>query len=113
VSNEIGLAQARRILVTLQRDLQKITERDPEQEVRGLAIPAVDAAISAVRNAIPDNAVVARIEDVISPEAIDTGEPIRAVDVLLVVTILLAAMPARRDPGPQVWSPDIPRPFGQ
>lgn len=81
------------MLTLLQEDLQKITARDPEQEVQGLAIPALDAALSAIRDLIPDNPVTSRVQDIISPEAVAAGEPIRAVDVLVVVDLLLGALP--------------------
>jgi hypothetical protein len=89
----MDLWQARTLLTTLRQDLQKIVDRDPEQEVRSIAIPTLDAALSAVRDLAPDNPVVASVRDVISTEAVEEGEPIRATDVLLVVTTLLAVTP--------------------
>jgi hypothetical protein len=107
---QIDLWQARTLLTTLRQDLQKIVDRDPEQEVRGIAIPVLDAALSAVRDLASSNPVVASVRDVISAEAIEEGEPVRAVDVLMVVTTLLAVTPhppqslpraaKRRDPWP-------------
>jgi len=108
---DVNVPEARRILRALQRDLQKITARDPEQEVQGIAIPAVDAALAAIRDLIPESPVVSSIADVISPDAIDRGEPIRAVDVLLVVGILREALPQPRPAMPAVWSPDHPTPL--
>jgi len=45
------------------------------------------------RELASDNAIVASVRDVISAEAIEEGEPVRAVDVLMVVTTLLAVVP--------------------
>ena len=81
------------ILSNLESSLQEIVKRDPEQEVRGIAIPAIDAVISTIRNLIPNSPIVSGISDVISPETLAEGEPIRAVDALIVVTILLGAIP--------------------
>jgi Glu-tRNA(Gln) amidotransferase subunit E-like FAD-binding protein len=89
----IDLWQARRLLTTLRQDLQTLVDRDPEQEIRGMAVATLDAALSAVRDLAADNVVLAKIRDVISAEAVEEGEPIRAVDVLLVVTTLLAVVP--------------------
>ena len=107
----IDLWQARTLLTTLRQDLQRIVGRDPEQEVRSIAIPTLDAASAALRDLAPDNSVVAATRDVISAEAVEEGEPIRATDVLLVVTTLLAVVPQ-----PPVGAPnavkrrDTPRP---
>lgn len=77
--------QAKSHLWTLRSGLRKITERDPEQEVRGIALPVVDEVIKSAREALAGNPIAARIEDVISTETILAGEPIRAVDMLIVV----------------------------
>jgi len=92
-STQIDLWQARTLLTTLRQDLQRIVDRDPEQEVHGIAIPVLDAALSAVRDLAADNSVVASVRDVISAEAVEEGEPVRATDILLVVTTLLAVLP--------------------
>lgn len=89
---EIDPRQARGILRALKVTLKEITNRDPEQEVRGIALPAVDAALSAVRGLLPDDPVLSRVADVISPEAMEDGEPVRAIDVLLVVDLMFAAL---------------------
>lgn len=101
--------QARRILNNLRDTLQKVTSRDPEQEVRGVALRPLDAALAAVRELIPDDPILTQVSDVISVESIEEGEPLRAVDVLVVVDILLGALPQRRMPRAAVWSPDMPR----
>jgi hypothetical protein len=77
--------QAKRHLWTLRSQLRRITEADPEQEVRGIALPVVDEVIAGARDALGDNPIAARIDDIISVEAIREGEPIRAVDMLILV----------------------------
>jgi hypothetical protein len=57
-----------------------ITQRDPEQEVRGIAVHVLDAVLQAVRSTLGDHPVVAQMYDVLSVESIEEGEPIRAVD---------------------------------
>jgi hypothetical protein len=75
-----------------------------------MALPALDAALSQARDLLPNSPVLAQIADVISPEAIEAGEPVRAVDALLVVDIIFAAL--KPPPAvPQVWSPDRPGPL--
>jgi hypothetical protein len=111
MTTAIDLPQARRILRALKATLDGITAKDPEQEVQGIALPAVDAALSAIRGLLPNSPVLSQIDDLISPAMIEGGETVRAVDVLLVVNIMFAALPREASPGPAVWSPDRPDPF--
>jgi hypothetical protein len=90
---EIDVEQARRLLTTLRTDLVAMVAQDPEQEVRGLAVPAVDAALSAVRPLIANTNVMAKVADVISPDTIEQGEPVRAIDLRVVVNLMLAELP--------------------
>jgi hypothetical protein len=88
--------QARRRLITLRSRLDEITKRDPEQEVRGMAIPVVDAVINGSRSAIPDDDEVGRVvRDLIDPDAVAAGEidAVRAVDLIHVVDQLLHSLP--------------------
>lgn len=75
--------------------LEDVVQRDPEQEVRGMALPVLDACIADIKAALPNDPVVAKVAEVISPEAIALGEPIRAVDILLVAKQLDAAIGPR------------------
>jgi hypothetical protein len=78
--------EARQAISQLHIALYNITKKDQEQEVRGIALPVLDAVLSAVRGSLLDgDPVLATLPDLISPEAIEAGEPIRAVDALLVV----------------------------
>ena len=70
-----------------------MVQRDPEQEVRGIAIPVLDACLSAVREVAGEDPVVAAMRDVISLDALtDPDDVVRAVDALLVVGQLIAAI---------------------
>lgn len=103
-SGQVRLPDARRMLVGLRDELRSIAARDPEQEVRGHALATLDAVIRAARHHLPPgHPVIDQAGEVISPEAVVEGEPIRAVDMLLVVTALEGALPnasstSRRDP---------------
>jgi len=90
---EGDIRKARKMLSNLQKSLREIVKRDPEQEVRGVAVPVLDAALGMVREALGDNPVVNAVGGVISVETIEAGEPLRASDVLLVVDMFLGALP--------------------
>jgi hypothetical protein len=81
------------MLGQLRTTLDAITARDPEQEVKGIAVPVLDAVLASVRTLLPDHPVVQAVREVISPEAIAEGEPVRAADALIVVDALLGALP--------------------
>jgi hypothetical protein len=77
----------------LRQNLSKIVERDPEQEVRSIAIPVLDAVLAEAKSVLPaDHPVIRQIRDVVSPEVVESDEPLRAVDLLHVVTALYAAL---------------------
>lgn len=100
------------MLTNLRETLKALAASDAEQEVRGMALPVVDAALSSVRGMLAGNAILDTVRDVISPDSITDGEPVRAVDVLMVVDVLLGALPPQappRMPRASVWSPDFPR----
>jgi hypothetical protein len=101
-ASSMTVAEAGRMLRTLKGTLKEITANNSNQDVRGLAIPALDAALSAIRDLIPDGSVISRVRDLIPVEAIQEGEPVRASDVLLVVDILLSALlPRSEQEGPK------------
>jgi len=79
-------------ITALIESLQVATQKDPEQEVRGMALPVLDAVIADVRNVLPHDAIVKVVDDVISPEAIERGEPVRAIDALIVAQQIDAAI---------------------
>jgi hypothetical protein len=87
--------EAKRQITALVETLTVMTTRDPEQEVQGIALPVLDAVIETVRQVRPDDPVVQAVRGVISVEQIESGEPIRAADALLVAKQLDAAIGSR------------------
>lgn len=83
---------ASRRVKALIETLQIMSMSDPEQEVQGIALPVLDATLAEIKRAIGPDPVVDTIEDIISPEVIDRGEPVRAIDALLVAKQLDAAI---------------------
>jgi hypothetical protein len=83
---------ARKRAWLLFRSLEKIAERDPEQEVQGMALPVLDACLQAFKGHVSDDPIVSAIREVISPESIEAGESVRAVDASLVAGQLAAAL---------------------
>jgi hypothetical protein len=84
--------KAKERVEALIRSLHAVLEKDPEQEVRGIAVPVIDAALDDIRAALGRDPVVAAVSGVISPETIEAGEPIRAADALIVAEQLNAAI---------------------
>lgn len=75
----------------LHSDLRALADRDPEQEVTGIAVPVIDAVISEARAAAPTGSTIStQVADIITPDAIAEGTPVRAADALVVVGQLLA-----------------------
>jgi hypothetical protein len=65
----------------LRTTLQRIVDKNLEQEVRGIALPVVDAVPTAARKHLPsDDPVLDAIAGLVTPAAIAESEPIRAVD---------------------------------
>lgn len=58
-----------------------------------MAVPVLDAVLTEAKAALGGDPVVAVMRDVISPETIEAGEPIRALDALIVARQLHAALP--------------------
>jgi hypothetical protein len=63
-----------------------LVDKDPEQDVRGIAIPVIDALVEEAKSFLGDDRVLARVEDVLSAEAFDGY--VRAADLLIVVRVL-------------------------
>jgi len=83
---------ARRKVDALIESMKSLIARDSEQEVRGIALAVVDAAINAVKTAKPDDPVVTTTSDLFSADQIATGEGVRAADLLVVAEQLAAAL---------------------
>jgi hypothetical protein len=88
----IALNDAQKRAKQLYKDLSRIADRDPEQEVQGIALPVLDACIGALREVAADDPVVSRMQDVFSAESVARGEPVRAVDALLVLGQIIAVI---------------------
>ncbi len=74
-------------------DLRALQARDPEQEVQGLALPVLDAAFEAARLHLDDDDPLRQVAvNVLSPEMVAAGEPLRAADALVVAGQLKQAL---------------------
>lgn len=92
------IEDARRRLIQLHDDLRVVIQRDPDEQVEGWAVPALDAVVEHAKSAFPSNEpVVGRLQHLMSPEAATDGA-VMAKDLYLVIGQLLAALP------PQQWS---------
>jgi hypothetical protein len=84
--------EAKRRVEALTKTLTALVARDPEQEVQGLALPVLDAALASIKEATPDDPVVRSLADLVSADFIASGETVRAADMLLIVEQLDAAI---------------------
>lgn len=83
---------AKRRVEALIRSLRALIAQDPEQEVQGLAVPVMAAALEAIKPSKPDDPVVVALDDLFSAEVIGADQPIRAADMLIVAEQLDAAI---------------------
>ncbi len=83
--------EAKRSVQALIEVLEPFVERDPNQDIRGIAVPLVEAGFDAVRAALPGDPVVAALVVPCAHE-LETGEPVRFADALLVANQLDAAI---------------------
>lgn len=89
----MDLNEARRAIIRLHVQLGSIVAKDQEQEVRGIALPVLDAVVAAARkHLLLDDPVLGALPDLISPEALEAGEPVRAVDAFLAVSQIEEAL---------------------
>ena len=80
-------------VLSLRNHLQTIVDKDPEQEVQGLALPVLDAVLTESSKLLPAGDVaVDASRGLITPGTVAAGEPMRAVDVLLVADQLYQAL---------------------
>jgi hypothetical protein len=80
---------AKKRVTALIEALTTVLRQDPDLEVQGVALPVLDAVLEAIKDgAGRDNPVVQSAAAVISPEAIVSGEVVRAADALVVARIL-------------------------
>ena len=87
--------QAKSRVEALIRSLEMLIKRDPEQEVQGVALPVLDAALTDVKEAMPTEPVVRALVDLFSADFIGAGDPVRAADMLVVAEQLNAAIGGR------------------
>ena len=94
MSDESYPYTAKRRVDALIGSLKELIKKDPEQEVQGIALPVLAAALSDVKQAMPNDPVVQSLVDLFSAEFIGAGEPVRAADMLVVAQQLDAAIGA-------------------
>jgi hypothetical protein len=81
--------EAKKRVTALIEALATIVKEEPDEKVQGMALPVLHSVIDAIKDGIGrDNSVVQSAAGVISPDAIASGEPIRAADALIVARIL-------------------------
>jgi len=88
--NQHALAWTR--LTHLVKTLKALVAKDPEQEVTGIAVPVLDAVLEHAKGVIGDDPVVEAAAAVISADVIGLGEPVRALDALIVAEQLLVTL---------------------
>ena len=84
--------------------LEPMANADGEQEITGIAVPVFEAAIDANKAEMADDPVVQATVGAYQHE-IETGEPVRAFDALLVARQLDAAIGPRPMPQARAFSP--------
>jgi hypothetical protein len=108
----MDIKEALQALRQLAADLREIAKKDQEQEVRGMALPVLDAVVSAARTHVPESdPVYSAVREVISVESVEDGEPIRAIDALLVVNQLVVALERYEPPSAPITMTPEPGPF--
>lgn len=76
----------------LRADLKDLIARDPDQEVTGQALLALDQVVMKAHELVPEEQRAdVGVLDILTP-AVAAGEPIRAADALLIVGQLLAVL---------------------
>ena len=79
------VSEARNKVSDLKAALEKLHDRDPDQEIWEFAYRPIDAALEQAAQYVGDDPVVAQIRELISPETVLEGRDIRVADVLTVV----------------------------
>jgi hypothetical protein len=98
----------------LHHDLERLANRDPEQEVLGLARTMLDAVVAVCVEVLEDDPVVQSLGSGMTVDELLEGTPLRAADALVVVGQLDSALHRvidRRRPrvAPRVINPDTYR----
>lgn len=84
--------EAKRRIDALVSSLRTLHQRDPEQEVQGIALPVLAAALADIQASLPSDPVVMALVDLFSADFIGAGEPVRAADMLVIAEQLDAAI---------------------
>ena len=80
------LNEARNKILDLKQVLEKLHERDPEQEIEESAYRPIDAALSLASQYVGDDPVVREVRQLFAPETAAEGSVVRVVEVLTVVS---------------------------
>jgi hypothetical protein len=99
VMNDEYPYEAKRRVVALVDTLRTLAERDPEQEVRGIAVPVLKTTLAYLKTVTSDDPIVQALAETYEWPS-ESDDPIRAVYALLVACQMEAAL------GPQpvgVW----------
>ncbi len=86
--------KAKERVVSLITTLEPIVNRDPEQEIQGIAVPVFESLLDELKDTLEDDPVVGSVVTVYENEFFGNGEPVRAVDALLVARHIDAAIGA-------------------
>jgi hypothetical protein len=89
------LNEARNKVLDLKVVLEKMHDRDPDQEVWDRAYRPIDAALRLAREHVGDDPVLREIGELFSPETVAEGRDVRVANVLPDV-VLLAGVLTRR-----------------
>jgi hypothetical protein len=84
--------EAKRSIQAVISSTRALIQRDPEQEIQGIALAVADAAIEAVKAAKPDDPILQSTASIYSADQIGSGDPVRAADLLFVAEQLDAAL---------------------
>jgi|CXWK01.1.fsa_nt_gi hypothetical protein len=82
-------------LAQLTADLHRLVDGDAEQEVEQPALGLIDAVLAEAKERLPmQNSLREHLIDLISPEMIEMGKPLRAAEALVIVGQISAAVTA-------------------
>jgi hypothetical protein len=87
--------KAKQRVESLIKSLENLISSDPEQQIQGFAVPVLAAALDDVKQALPSDPVVTALTDLVSADAIGSGDVIRAADMLVIARQLDAAIGRR------------------
>lgn len=98
---------ARRRIEQLYVDLQRLHERDPEQQVLEDVLPVLDAVLGVARASLPDDPVLREVRSFYTARAA-SDDDIRAAEALLIVGSVRSAIPPVPPVGPATARVQVP-----